>query len=517
VNVSNVRKTVAKQVASFVESVLPADPEQWCRQFDPDRPKIIHDSLWGTFKLQPHEIALIDTPLVQRLRFIHQTGAVYLTYPSALHTRFEHTLGVLYHAARMCSILREKQGDKRFGQETENNLRFAAILHDTGHGPFSHTSEQYFSSLKPMADLQKHDPEYRESKNGAGEILSSLIIESRPFRDFVTAINGRFGTRIDCDFVRKIITGNSPAPEMYLSEVIHGPLDADKLDYMHRDGMFSGLRMHVDLDRLYASINVVTDPTQGNMTRIGGSVAGLSPLTQIMFNKMLLFTGIYHHHKVRTVDCMLWALFDLAIHRQKRLGGHTIGTPVDFLKLTDDQVLAPQLTNDDDMRDIIRSIRERRLWKRAVVISRCTIDKRDYDVRAKGSNKSFNDYTALQGNNREKILERRHIGEEIWREAGRPCKRHEVWLDVPELPSMTEAARMWIVAPYQKKPQKLGDFIPIAQWVELYGSHKWQSHVFCPSQVRDPIADAAIKVLKRRYGLHILPTAKQYAGAECTK
>ena len=82
---------------------------------------------------------------------------------------------------------------------------------------------------------------------------------------------------------------------------------------------------------------------------------------------------------------------------------------------------------------------------------------------------------------------------------------------------MTEAARMWIVAPYQKKPQKLGDFIPIAQWVELYGSHKWQSHVFCPSQVRDPIADAAIKVLKRRYGLHILPTAKQYAGAECTK
>ncbi|HEY8748236.1 MAG TPA: HD domain-containing protein [Tepidisphaeraceae bacterium] len=484
---------------------LPADPILWCKSL-PNRPKIIHDSLWGTFELKAHEVALIDTPLIQRLRFIHQTGAVYLTYPSALHTRFEHTLGVMHQASLMCKILRERRGDSQFGVEMEDNLRMAALLHDTGHGPFSHTSEQYFSSLKSIAKLKETEAQFKES--GAGEILSSIIIDSEPFRKFIRAINTVFGKNIEPDTLVKMITGTLPPDQLYRSEIIHGPLDADKLDYMHRDGMFSGLKMHVDLDRLYASIDThsdINDPL--NTTRIVGSTAGTSPLTQIMFNKMLLFTGIYHHHKVRAVDCMLWAIFDLAFKRKKKLGGRLIKTPADFLKLTDDLMLIPELTNDNDIKELIVAIRNRRLWKRALTISRRTAT--DEMVDAKSNKGPFTDFALLQGDEREKIEERRRISDLIWEESKAACKIHEVWLDVPKLPSMNEAARMWIKAPGQAQPETLRDFVPVEQWVELYGTHKWRAHVFCPEAARNSIADAAIAVLRREIGLELKSSARQ--------
>jgi hypothetical protein len=136
--------SLSDSIDRFVAEHLPRDREQWFRQYK--EPKIIHDALWGTFELRPHEIALLDTPLLQRLRFIRQTGAVYATYPSALHTRFEHTLGVMLQAARICGALRRRHDERRIDQVAEDTLRFAALLHDTGHGPFSHTSEQYFAS-----------------------------------------------------------------------------------------------------------------------------------------------------------------------------------------------------------------------------------------------------------------------------------------------------------------------------------------------------------------------------------
>jgi HD superfamily phosphohydrolase len=158
-----------------------------------------------------------------------------------------------------------------------------------------------------------------------------------------------------------------------MSEIVHGPFDADKLDYMPRDGMFSGLKMHVDLDRLYHSIRITSAPFHGeNQVRIAGQLSGLSPLTQIMFNKMLLFTGMYHHHKVRAVDCMLWAVFRLAQEREAQVGGRILSTPVDFLYVTDDRLLVPELCNDTEIKKLLTDIRNRRLWKKSLVIARQT-------------------------------------------------------------------------------------------------------------------------------------------------
>lgn len=501
--------TIRDRLEAYVDPLLPNDPVKWCEQHP--SPKIIHDALWGTFEVAPHEVALIDTGLIQRLRFIHQTGAVHLTYPSARHTRFEHVLGVMYQAGRMCTALRGRGTptyygeDSRFTKDVERQARFSALVHDIGHGPFSHTSEQYFSSYPEVAELQKEHA-FRES--GAGEILSSLMVQTEKFKGLVAAMNQVYRLNLSAETAAQMITGNVADDKMYLSEIVHGPLDADKLDYMHRDGLFSGLKMHVDLDRLYASINVTTATinetgTPQTQTRLAGSMAGTSPLSQIMFNKMLLFTGIYHHHKVRAVDCMLWAIFELANSRKVPLAGVQLDTIVDYLNLTDDRVLTPDLTDDTDIKSIVDDIRQRRLWRRALVVSRHTVTEEMHDPEVVHGTGPFAELVQLAGNDAEKIARRRELAAQIWEEAGKPGSSHEVWLDIPKLPSMEEAERMWISAPGLDHPVTLGEFLPIQEWVELYGSHRWRAHIFCPANARTAVNAAAIQVLQSEFGLEV--------------
>lgn len=497
-------KELESQVEDYVATYLPQDPAAWVKSFE--KGKIIHDALWGTFALRAHEVALLDTQLLQRLRFLHQTGAVYLTYPSAHHTRFEHTLGVLCQAGRLCEALKRDAEENRIDPALERDIRFAALLHDTGHGPFSHTSEQFFASLPAMTAYQDSTPELEQS--GAGEILSYLIVRSKRFREFIEALNRHFKIALNCERIAGIITGTLGPAEMYMSEVVHGPFDADKLDYMPRDGMFSGLKMHVDIDRLYHSIRIVDAQSRGHLqVRIAGGLTGLSPLTQIMFNKMLLFTGMYHHHKVRAVDCMLWAIFQLATERRADVGGRKLESPIDFLSLTDDQILTPQLANDKDVRLLIENIRHRSLWKKALVIARNTVPATMHDEAGERQEPLFVGIARLAGDSTKKIKERRRIAKLIWEAAKKPCQEHEIWLDVPKQPSMTEAKEMWIHVPGQDTPSTLNQFIPIQQWVELYGAHQSKSHVFCPREYVPIVGAAAKDVLRDLFGLEFLPQA----------
>ena len=503
--------SLVDEIAAFVSEMLPANAETWCKHYK-RRAKILHDSLWGTFRIHAHEMALLDTPLLQRLRFIRQTGAVYLTYPSALHTRFEHTLGVLCQADGLCNSLR-REGDEGRVNGIETNVRYAALLHDAGHGPFSHTSEEYFGAMDEITEL-RGQLRFRES--GAGEILSFLIAVSKPMRGFISAVSAAFKVDLDAETIGKMIIGDFPDAQMYKAEIIHGPLDADKLDYMPRDGMFSGLKMHVDLDRLFYSIEILSGKTVDSVpqTRIAGSVAGISPLMQIMFNKMLLFTGMYHHHKVRTVDCMLRAAFDLAREEGATVGGVKLETPVAFLRTTDDRLLTPELSDSERIKTIIMQIRNRQLWHRALTISRRTVPVTMHDELSDTESGAFAEYVNLSGNRPDQLLRKRELADALWTKAGEPCERREVWLDMPKIPSMHEAKEMWIQSPGQKHPQTLGEFIPIEGWVNLYGMHQQRSHVFCPRDCLERVGKAAEHVLKERFGLELLPAARSYSNVE---
>ncbi len=478
--------------------MLPADPAVWCKRYV-NCHKIVHDNLWGTILLHPVEVALLDTPLLQRLRRIHQTGAVYFTYPSARHSRFEHSLGVLAQASSLLDALQAKN-PKLMHEHFKEEIRCAALLHDTGHGPFSHTSEQFFSQYSVFGAARE---ELGLAESGAGEVMSYLIITCQAMRDFFTAAKLHLEVDISCDEMGKYVTGSVAAEDFYKSEIVHGPFDADKLDYMKRDSAFTGLSINIDIDRLHYSAEIREH--QGKK-RIGGSSAGIAPLTQIMFNKMQLFMSVYHHHKVRAVDCMLWALFDQSSRGSESgvvLGGVEMSTPWSWLQVTDDRILIPELATTDEQRGLINDLLERRLWKRALMVGRRTVPRDQHESAEKNSTAPLLLLMSLSGNKPEKIAQRRDLARDIWKTAGRPCKEFEVWLDVPKSPDMDEADRMWVLPGAGSDPDKLGDHIPIDKWVDLYGIHRSAAHVFCPEHCRVEIAGAARDVLQKRFCLTV--------------
>ncbi|MFC1613430.1 HD domain-containing protein, partial [Patescibacteria group bacterium] len=157
------------EVNKFVETILANYKVKKVRD-----QKAIHERVWGTNLYLKHEIALLDTPLIQRLRRIFQTGLVFLTYPSSLHTRFDHTLGCISLVSRFVHRLKERtpQTDIYIDDNPEKGdlaeLRMAALLHDCGHAFFSHVSEHVYQRYPEMTQFSSSD-EFTHCK--AHEIL----------------------------------------------------------------------------------------------------------------------------------------------------------------------------------------------------------------------------------------------------------------------------------------------------------------------------------------------------------
>ena len=129
-------------------------------------PKQIHDPVWGTISLRPLEVAIVDSPLLQRLRHLRQLGVAHWVYPSAGHSRFEHSLGVLFQTQQLTSAI-NRAGETKYSQQVISDddvqmLRVAALIHDVGHPVLSHVSE-YALRLDPMALLEVQ----RERKQSA--------------------------------------------------------------------------------------------------------------------------------------------------------------------------------------------------------------------------------------------------------------------------------------------------------------------------------------------------------------
>ena len=112
--------------------------------------KFIRDSLHGNLQLNEFEVKIIDTPQIQRLRRIKQLGFTFLVYPGANHTRFEHSIGSMYLASRLAYGL-------KLNDEQREILRVCAILHDAGHGPFSHVSEAVLERSHEELNFQAHN------------------------------------------------------------------------------------------------------------------------------------------------------------------------------------------------------------------------------------------------------------------------------------------------------------------------------------------------------------------------
>ncbi len=190
--------------------------------------KTITDCIHDDISLTRMETEIIDTPQFQRLRAYKQLGTAYLTYPCAVHTRFEHSLGTLEQAADIVNRINNNPlHDKKIGPEEEILIRLAALLHDIGYVPFGHELEDEASIVS------KHENRYEEllgsTQSKIGEIIKKYLDQDY-LRELVAILKAKKEEEINS------------LRYPYVSDIVKNTICADLLDYIKRDNYFTGLK-----------------------------------------------------------------------------------------------------------------------------------------------------------------------------------------------------------------------------------------------------------------------------------
>ncbi len=264
----------------------------------------IKDPIHGYIEVTPTERAIIDTPQFQRLRRVKQLSAAHLTYPGAEHTRFQHSLGVMHISSE---IARRLQDVELIDQEDANKIRVAGLLHDIGHGPFSHLFEEVL-----------------EKMNMDHEQMSTRVVRASEVGD-VLKVAGYAAAEVG-----ELSIGHLDCDKPYINNIIAGQFSADVLDYLPRDSYFSGVEYgKVDFDRLVRSIGVVDDTLAVKDT-------ALYVLESMVIARYMMFKAVYFHRSVRAAEVMLVRAMELA---DEELGITSFKTADEYHQLDDNTVI----------------------------------------------------------------------------------------------------------------------------------------------------------------------------------
>ena len=263
----------------------------------------IIDPIHGFVRAFGTEIKIIDNPIFQRLRRIKQLSGAHLTYPGAQHTRFEHSLGVMHIASQAAQALEEKG---IFIADDIANIRIAALLHDIGHGPFSHLFEEVAQ---------------RKRKN-SHELLGRDLILKTDIGDLISE------SGFNKKFITSLAFGDSKL--QFMNEIISGALSADIMDYLLRDGYFTGAEhAKIDHKRITQSLDVYKK-------KLALEKSALYSFESMMHSRYQMFKAVYFHKTVRSAEVMLLESIRLAYDE---LGLSSMSLD-DYIELTDDYMLA---------------------------------------------------------------------------------------------------------------------------------------------------------------------------------
>ena len=242
-----------------------------------ERPHEMRDPIHGFIKLSEKERDLIDTKVFQRLRRIRQLAMTFLVYPGAVHTRFDHSIGVMHIAGRICYRLRELNPE-RVSNEDIDRVRLAALLHDIGHGPFSHVSEHLLDEYAPdKADKEKIREKIHE------KITVDIIRADSEINEILSPD--------ERDFVISMIEGQEAWD--WRRDVVSSELDADKMDYLLRDSYFTGVKYgEYDLEKVIESFLIDTNETE---TALAISSKGIYALEQLLLARYHMTQQVYWH------------------------------------------------------------------------------------------------------------------------------------------------------------------------------------------------------------------------------
>ena len=266
--------------------------------------KVINDTIHGQFKLEGVLENLLRTPEMNKLSHIKQLGLAHLVFPGAHHTRFEHSLGASHIVGRIADSLSMEKQDK-------DTIQAAAMLHDVGHGPYSHTLEHILAERGGMDHMEvtkgiilgEYDVLVGDEENTFSE--RQMIPDILERNDLDPKLVSSLITGADASGTERSLLNWTEGRDHFsdddrtMAQLIHGSVDCDQLDYLLRDSHFTGVKHGVvDHNRIIECIR-----SQGGDIAI--EQGGLSALEGMLVARGLMYSAVYFHRVTRVTEVML--------------------------------------------------------------------------------------------------------------------------------------------------------------------------------------------------------------------
>lgn len=312
--------------------------------------KIFNDPIYGRIEIPKYCVDIIDTPEFQRLRSLKQLGLTSYVFYGATHTRFEHSIGVCWISGEWVKHLQRKQPELGINDKDIKSIQIAALLHDIGHGPFSHTFERFIKRTR--SDLNNENQHYNH------EDMTIKVIK-RLFK------NKNSENSDEIETICNIISGVKLEQKSFLAHIVHNTingLDADKLDYFIRDSQCTSFVIGCDWKRIIYESSVLNDEIVFPQKMVGD----IFNVYQIRFR---LYKEVYFHKTVSIIENIMLDAMVLAdqmgVFKFRDSNGniinlaHSIDDVASFLDTQDDIIGQMERSGIKEILDRLNMIKTR--------------------------------------------------------------------------------------------------------------------------------------------------------------